>query len=1123
MKFIKCLSGLIAFSVFFLCACQINSDINSAGNSDTQTILIKSVQLDASSKIIAKGSSFTLTASYTPSDAANTTLIWSSGDASVASVKAVTNTTATVTGISEGQTAIITVRSADDNKSATCSVTVAPIAVITFSSSSGTTKLSKLVSSVIEESPQPAAYSGYIFSGWYTEDTFINKVSFPYTVTGDTVFYAKWISTGVSAEVTFDSQGGSSVDSVTVNTGTSIDAPGNPVYEGFTFGGWFTDSACSDGSQISFPYTVTESITLYAKWSTTTIPVTGISLDTSSAILSQGSTKTLTATVTPSNATNKTVTWISDTPAVATVSNGVVTAVSTGSSSDATATISAVTADGLLTASCIITVSKAVVAVTGISVSPAELSLTTGTGGDITAALTPADAADQNIIWTTSDASVATVTGSGLTASVTAVSAGTASITATSEDGSFSDTCAVTVADPDTSFKYIRIVAAKSLNYNHIYSWTKSNSVTTEYTGAWPGSAMNSGDGTAVHGRTVSADDYYYDFDLDAVNVLVTDSSRGKLCSSDMAAAARGIYRVTSSGISDITTQPPVISISPSSGTVSTTGTITITVSSAYDLTSASAVIYGTTEALSLGTNTFSVSDFTTESGKTITVSATASNQEGTGTASAVYTTSAVTLTGDFNELRIYQVMVSSFQDGDSSIGYTAAYGPSGALTGGDLQGIINAIPYIKSLGMNAIWMTPVFNSNASDSDRLGSTGYYTYDYFNVDPHFGTNALLKTLIDTAHANGLYVILDGVFGHWGASVASSPNGLTPTRSYGQYKGCNYPASLEFYEEVAKYWITNYGIDGWRLDQCYQAGVYGDGCYTGGHNYWYEIRQAVEAAAASRKSAGETWGTLGYMVGECWDGSASVIQAEVVAPGSASGYGLRSCFDFPSRYSIVNTLAKGESDSGGNALGSSAAYVLETSSEKGYYHPDGYYPNVFISNHDLVRFGNLLNWKYSITPDSGDSYWGRHKIALSILAAYSGPVTVYYGDEWGAYVDGYTGAGALGAYNDNAARSTGKISGFSTNEQSLHDFAAKLMEAKAGNKALWEGTTTTLESGTSFYACKKVYGTNTVVVLMNSGSSAVSYSVGSTGTDLINGGTTGTSVSVPAYSSVFIRLD
>ena len=144
-----------------------------------------------------------------------------------------------------------------------------------------------------------------------------------------------------------------------------------------------------------------------------------------------------------------------------------------------------------------------------------------------------------------------------------------------------------------------------------------------------------------------------------------------------------------------------------------------------------------------------------------------------------------------FNNLRIYQVMVSSFQDGDSSRGYCTGYGPSHHC--GDLQGIINALNYIKDLGMNALWMTPIFNSNGGS--QLDSTGYFTQDYFNVDPKFGTNELLRNLINKAHGLGMYVILDGVFGHHKGNVYASPSGKYPQ---GGNDPVSYPGSLEFYK-------------------------------------------------------------------------------------------------------------------------------------------------------------------------------------------------------------------------------------------------------------------------------------------------------------------------------------
>ena len=486
---------------------------------------------------------------------------------------------------------------------------------------------------------------------------------------------------------------------------------------------------------------------------------------------------------------------------------------------------------------------------------------------------------------------------------------------------------------------------------------------------------------------------------------------------------------------------------------------------------------------------------------------------------------STVTLSDDWNNLRIYQVMVSSFQDGDSSRGYQYAYGPNNALKGGDLQGIINAADYIENLGCNAIWMTPIFNSNGNG--HLDSTGYFTYDYFNVDPKFGTNETFRKLVETYHEKGIYVILDGVFGHWGANVAASPTGKKPTRSNGQDKACDYPASLEFFKEVATYWIKEYKIDGWRLDQCYQValgenakGTIDDNTATNGHNYWYEIRGAVEQAAAENKAKGEQWGTLGYMVGEHWRGDAETIQKGSIDPGpNGIGYGLKSCFDFPSRYRLIQVIAREEGSNSSTDFGSALSYTYGTSTAKGYKHPDGYWPNLFITNHDLVRLGNLINWKFGETPSS-DNFYKRHNVAMAVLAAYSGPITIYYGDEWGAYVDGYTGEGALGAYNDNAARSTGKISGFTTKEKSCLDYSSALMKMRSENPALWNGTNETLKSTTSYYVGKKTLGSEEVIYIINNGTSAVSYSC--SGIDLISGAKVSDSVTCDGLSARFIKV-
>ena len=171
----------------------------------------------------------------------------------------------------------------------------------------------------------------------------------------------------------------------------------------------------------------------------TNVPVTGVSLNTSTLNLVENETDTLTATVEPSNATNKDVTWESSNTSVATVdASGLVTAVSAG-----TATITVTTKDGNKTATCAVTVTATTVPVSGVSLNKDSTSLYVGDTETLTATITPDNATNKNVTWSSDDTSVATVDTSGL---VTAVGAGTATITVTTVDQSKTATCEVTVA-----------------------------------------------------------------------------------------------------------------------------------------------------------------------------------------------------------------------------------------------------------------------------------------------------------------------------------------------------------------------------------------------------------------------------------------------------------------------------------------------------------------------------------------------------------------------------------------------------------------------------------------------------------------------------------------------------
>ena len=163
-------------------------------------------------------------------------------------------------------------------------------------------------------------------------------------------------------------------------------------------------------------------------------PVTGVTLDKATATLEVKENVTLVATVTPTNATNKDVTWSSNNETVATVANGVVTALTVGK-----ATITATTVDGSFKATCEVTVNP--ISVKGVALNKTTMILKVAQADTLVATITPADAANKEVVWTSDNAEVATV----VNGVVTALALGTANITVTTVDGNFTATCAVTV------------------------------------------------------------------------------------------------------------------------------------------------------------------------------------------------------------------------------------------------------------------------------------------------------------------------------------------------------------------------------------------------------------------------------------------------------------------------------------------------------------------------------------------------------------------------------------------------------------------------------------------------------------------------------------------------------
>lgn len=635
------------------------------------------------------------------------------------------------------------------------------------------------------------------------------------------------------------------------------------------------------------------------------------------------------------------------------------------------------------------------------------------------------------------------------------------------------------------------------------YVYLYSDNPVVEHAGSWPGTQMS----------VFNSDWYYFELpeaaDKDAMVIFNTGSDGSDRYPADQQAGIKlnfegkegwyllSEYKWYSSNPDG--PQKPGISVSPASGRVK--GTTNITISFSNDPTSVSGSFNGL-ELSNLSTTSatvINVADYIND-GESATLSLTASNDVGETTFSATYnrddTQPVITLTGDSRELSIYQIMVACFQHGEGgAAGYSDIWGPDNTRSNGNLRGVIDALDYIEELGMNAIWLTPIFDSAGETTmghgDKIQATGYYATDYFTVDPKFGTLDEFKELVAKAHEKGIYIILDGVFGHSGAAgrTLTSPSGnncyVKESMNVANVRGTEagniaFPESLEYFKDVVRYWM-GLGVDGWRLDQCYQV-------YQGGHNYWCDLRKEVESICSERKNRGEQWGTLGFMVGEDWTSAGNITVTRQD--------GLKSVMDFDGKDNLVS-LKYG--------VGSIGLFLATDAAGRGYL-DTGVNPTIFLSNHDTDRVGDVAD-----VNTAPEKLMTRH----AAVACYSGPTCTYYGDEIGDKC-------GSGGGSDNHARTPGRITGFNTNEQRLHDYVAKVFNARAENPALWRGTVerNSVSDNVEVITKTDAESGNKVVVIFSSVDTNVS--IGGTGEDLINGGTVSGSVNVSAWVPAFIKM-
>ena len=456
IKGVRVGSGWIRYPYVTYQSKSAHSSVTVTDNS----VAVTGISLDKSSATIGYGGSTTLVATVTPSDATDSNVSWSSSNTSIATVD-----NGVVTGVGTG-TATIT--ASCGGYSDTCTITVsAPDPITSVSVSLSSVTLANGDTQQLSASCEPSTVGSVTYS-WSSSNTNVATVSSSGKITAS----SSNTGTAIITCTATDYYGNTRTDTCTVTVQSTVqkynitiacsNVPGAKVsISGYGSGTGSYTVSVPQGTTIS--YTVgtsgyitetdsfvsgnmdyTRSITL------TAIAVTGVSLNKNTLTLSANANETLIATVTPSDALNKSVTWSSSDTSVATVNqSGKVTAKATG-----TATITVTTSDGGYTANCTVTVSAETISVSSIEVSPKSLSMEPGGTHTLTATVYPSDATNKHVFWGSSDSSVATV--NATSGKVTAVGVGTTTIICTSNsDQSITDTCVVTVSSPNKTVNIV--------------------------------------------------------------------------------------------------------------------------------------------------------------------------------------------------------------------------------------------------------------------------------------------------------------------------------------------------------------------------------------------------------------------------------------------------------------------------------------------------------------------------------------------------------------------------------------------------------------------------------------------------------------------------------------------
>lgn len=428
----------------------------------------------------------------------------------------------------------------------------------------------------------------------------------------------------------------------------------------------------------------------------------------------------------------------------------------------------------------------------------------------------------------------------------------------------------------------------------------------------------------------------------------------------------------------------------------------------------------------------------------------------------------------------IYEIFVDRFYDGDPTNNYDYT-GQLDGYMGGDLQGIIDKLPYLDDLGVTVLWLTPIYEGPEYHGFRIS-------DFEDIEDNFGTLSTLSSLITAAHNLGIKVILDLVPNHSSDTHpffqdASTNCGSSQYYDWYTFYNCP-PSSASDYATffgvgtlpkmnnentptrnytigLGEHWLQNYGADGYRLD--YALGM--------SHNYWVDFRADIKTIAPDAFLIGEAWETPEIM--KTYEGE------------------LDGVLDFTLIYSFRDFFA--------TRTKNVDQFDSDLDNYESYYHSE-FLNGKFLDNHDMNRFLWVAGNDKS-----------RLKLAAVAQFTLQDPPVIYQGDEVGqsqaqdiSQGDKYVRAPMLWGQDQ---------------DQDVLNHYKRLIDIRNTYPALRTGSRTTLyrHNADSTYAFRRSDASDTLIVAFNNSDYTrtinmpnlpgvnIGVSDGTVMVDLLNGGT------------------